>query len=180
MTSPHSFPLEFAAHEAGDAVDGVDGLGQDGVDGFADGHFDTGVVGEGDDGGAGGDAFDDGGGAREVAFERFAFAKRFAAGAVAAFGAEARGGEIACAREPEEGFAIGAEGDAQARDLGKASREEGGLGVVAGLQAIEHAGGEGDDVLAGACEFDAQSVVACVDAQVGGAEPVLRRIGEVG
>src|SRR5690606_36902701 len=58
-----------------------------------------------------------------------------------------------------------AHGAAEAGDLGEAAGEQGALGVEAGLEAVEDARGDGDDVLHGAGEFDAEQVRVGVHAQ---------------
>ena len=56
---PHPLGLGVAGHELADRVEGVEVLEKDAVDLFADGHLDSILLGQGDDGLGGGDAFDD-------------------------------------------------------------------------------------------------------------------------
>ena len=95
-------------------------------------------------------------------------------------GRDAGGDEIADAGEAAEGFGAGAQRDPEASDLDESAGDEGGFGVVAGAQAIEDAGGEGDDVLEGAGQLDAEDVAARVDAEPGGAERVLQQLRDSG
>ena len=76
-------------------------------------------AGAGDDGLAGGDAFNDAYRCRQNVGDFFAAADAFAEAAVAAFGAHAGGDEVSEAGETGEEVseAAPAEGDAQARDL---------------------------------------------------------------
>lgn len=152
--SADALGLLFAGHELADRFDRVDAFEEDGVYGAGDGDFDFVFGGQGHHGFGGGDAFDDVGDAFEVFGELAALAEGLAAGAVAAFGAEATGGEVAHAGDAEEGVGAGAHRDAEAADFGEAPGEEGAFGVVAGLEAVDDAGGDGDDVFGRAGELD--------------------------
>ena len=109
-----------------------------------------------------------------------AFADLFAYGAVAAFGADAGGDQIAHTGQAAEGGFHGAHGDAQAGDFDEAARDEGGFGVVPRGQAIEDSGGDGDDIFGGAGQFGADHVSVGVDAEPLGGESRLDAFGQVG
>ena len=102
-----------------------------------------------------------------------ALAELDADGAVAREGAGAGEDEVADAGEAGEGLAAAAAGDGEAGDLGDAAGDEGGGGVVAEVEAVDDAGGEGDDVLERAAEFDAGDVVVGVEAEGGRGEFAL-------
>lgn len=169
----HAFGFERAGHEAADGLDGVEALEEDLVDGLSDGHLDTVFFGQADDGPGGGDALDDAGDGLEDVGEFAALAELFAAGAVAAGGGEAAGGEVSDAGDAEEGFLLGAHGQSEPGDLSQAAGEQGAFGVVAGLEAVEDACGQGDDVLGGPGQFDAQEVGVGVDTEPVGGEEFL-------
>ena len=81
---------------------------------------------------------------------------------------------------PGESQRVGAGGEAESGHFGQATGHEGGLGVVAITQSVGHAGADGDDVLEGAGEFDADDVVADVGSEGGGAEALLDVAGNLG
>ena len=99
-------------------------------------------------------------------------------GAVAREIAGAGEDEVADAGEAGEGLAAASAGDGEARDLGDAAGDESGGGVVAEVEAVDDAGGEGDDVLERAAELDAGDVVVGVDAQSGRGEVALQDLGD--
>ena len=66
---------------------------------------------------------------------------------------------------PANVFGPAAERDAEAGDLGEAAGDHRSAGIVAGAQAVAHAGGDGDDVLEHAAEFAADDVGVRVDAE---------------
>src|SRR4030042_4222977 len=84
IDNPILFGFEAALHEVGDG--GLDGLvlEEDLVDGLGNRHFDVVPLGEGDDGFAGGDALDDGGGRALRLLGGLAFTDSLAEGAVPA------------------------------------------------------------------------------------------------
>src|SRR5262245_37048230 len=104
----HAFGLLSAIHELPDRLDRVHALEEHGMNGGGDGHLDAVLVREGHDGLGGGHALDDVRRAGEELFQAFAAAERFAAGAVAPLWAKAGGGEVADARDAEEGLRRGA------------------------------------------------------------------------
>ena len=81
--------------------------------------------------------------------------------------------EIAHSRQPGERRRLGAQGNAEARDLGQAARDQRGARVVAQAQALEEARGERDDVLERAGQLHAHHVGERVDAEHGGREGLL-------
>ena len=85
--------------------------------------------------------------------------------AVAAVTRGAGGDEVADAGQAREGGEVGAEAHAEARHLGEAARHERRARVVAEAQAVGDADRDGDGVLGGAAELDADHVVVGVDAQ---------------
>ena len=109
---------------------------------------------------------------------REALAEHAAEAVVAGVFGEAGDDEVADAGEAEEGFGLAAEGDAEAGHFREAAGDEGGEGVVAESEAFGDAGGDGEDVLDGAAEFDAGDVVAGVGAEVGGGEELLECGGD--
>ena len=107
-------------------------------------------------------------------FERLALAEGEADAVVARVLGEAGDDQVADAGEAGEGFAVAAEGDAEAGHFGERAGDEGGDRVVAETEAVGHAGGDGIDVLDRAAEFDAGDVVAGVDAEMGQGEELLQ------
>ena len=73
--------------------------------------------------------------------------------------------EVAEAGQSHEGFEVAAELDAETGHFGQPTGDERGAGVVAELQAVADAGGNGHDVFECAADFDADDIVVCVDAQ---------------
>src|SRR6187397_1727257 len=92
---PHPLTLQLPAHQPPDRIQWIHTLEQHRVYRGGDGHFDSVLGGEVDDGAGGRDAFDNGGLLLEIGVELLALAEGFAEGAVAAFGGEATGGEVA-------------------------------------------------------------------------------------
>lgn len=148
--------------------------------GPGDGHVHAVLLGQLDHRPGGLDAFDDEHGAGEVVLEAGALAQGLAAGAVAAFGAEAGGGQVARAGDAEEGLGPGAHGGAEPGDLGQSPGEEGGFGVVPGAEAVDDAGGDGDDILGGAGQFHAEQVGVGVHPHPAGGEQALDLLGKAG
>ncbi len=147
---------------------------QDGVHLFGDGHFDAVAGGEAEGGGGAADAFGD------FAFEAgenfgqgTAFAEFGADGAVAGERSGAGEDEVADAGEAGESLAAASAGYGEAGHLGDAAGDEGGGGVVAEVEAVDYAGGEGDDILEGAAEFDSGDVIIGIEAERGRAELAL-------
>ena len=81
--------------------------------------------------------------------------------------------QLADAGEAGKGLAAASAGYSETGHFGDAARDEGGGGVVAEVEAVGDAGGEGDDVLHGAAEFYAGDVVVGVDAKGGRGEVAL-------
>ena len=81
--------------------------------------------------------------------------------------------------ESGHGFLTPAARDDEARDLGEAAGDEGGDGVVAQSESVANAGGDGDDVLERASEFDSDDVVVGVNAETGIAELALHGGGKL-
>jgi hypothetical protein len=104
----------------------------------------------------------------------------FSDGAVAAERAGAGEDEVADTGEAGEGFALAAAGDGEAGDFGDAAGDEGGGGVVAEADAGSDAGGDGDDVLEGSAELDADDVGGGVEAEGFGRELLLNAGGDIG
>jgi hypothetical protein len=112
----------------------------------------------------------------------FAAADPFAEAAVSTEFGEAGDGEIADAAEPGEGIGLSAASDTEAAHFGDAAGDEGSLGIVTEAEAVTDSGGDGHDVFEGAAEFDAQDIVAGVDAEGWAMEKFLdlKRFGGVG
>ena len=97
---------------------------------------------------------------------------------VAAVLGNAGGDEIAHAGQAPETLSLAAELLAQACQFGHAARHQGAARVVAEIESVEDAGGDGDDVLDRAAELDAHDVGAAVGAEAGGQEvEILQRGG---
>ncbi len=174
------FVAAGAGHELADGFFGALVVVEDGVHLFGDGHLDAVAGGEAERGGGAADAF--GYLAVETGenFGELAAAAEFDAdGAVAGERAGAGEDEVADAGETGEGLAAATAGDGEARHLGDAAGDEGGGGVVAEVEAVDDAGGEGDDVFERAAEFDAGDVVVGVDAKGGRGEVALDRLSEL-
>ena len=107
---------------------------------------------------------------------------RLAKGPVAADRREARRHEVAHARQARERLGLGTERAAQAADLDQAARQERRLGVVARLQPVEDARGDGDHVLGRPGQFDPQQIAVGVDPEVRAVQQPLdrRRQGRIG
>src|SRR5208283_2867722 len=101
----------------------------------------------------------------EDCFELLAFAYLLSDFEVATVRADTGRDEVAQSTESEEGLAPRAHGQAQARDLRQAAREQGGLGVVAEAEPVAETGGDGDDILDGRADLDAGRVGARIDAE---------------
>ena len=69
--------------------------------------------------------------------------------------------------ESSHGFRTPAAGNHQASDLGQSAGDERGDGIVAQAQAVANTGGNGDDVLERAAQFDSDDVLVGVDAKAG-------------
>ena len=82
------------------------------------------------------------------------------------------------AGEAGKGFAAAAAGYGEAGDFGDAAGHEGGGGVVAEADAGGDTGGDGDDVLERAAEFDADDVGGGVEAEGLGGELLLDAGGD--
>ena len=79
---------------------------------------------------------------------------------------------------PAKVLGLRAHRHAQAGDLDQPAGDQGGLGVVAGRQAVEDAGGDGDDVLGRPGQLDADRVGVGVDAEPLGGERRLHPPGQ--
>ena len=136
-----------------------------GVDLVDDGGVHAEASGQGERGPGGGIAF---GNTLAIGKDRlgfFAAADPLAEAAVAAECGKASHGEVAEAAEAGEGFGLSAAGDAEAAHFGDAAGDESGFGIVAEAESIRDAGGDGHDIFEGTAEFDAEDVVAGVDAE---------------
>ncbi len=173
------FVAAGAGHQLADGFFGGFVVVEDGVDLLGDGHLDAVAGGEAEGGGGAGYAF----GyfavqALEDVGELAAAAQFDADGAVAGEGAGAGEDKVAEAGEAGEGLAVASAGYGEAGDLGDAAGDDGGSGVMAEVEAVDDAGGEGDDVFEGAAELYAGDVVVGVDAQGGRGEVALDGVGE--
>ena len=71
--------------------------------------------------------------------------------------------EVAEARQPHQGLALGAEGVGEAQELGEAAGEEGRLGALAEAAPGDGAAGDGEHVLCRSADLDAAHVGAVID-----------------
>src|SRR5439155_23069329 len=92
----------------------------------------------------------------------------------------ARQDQVSQTGEAGEGPRPGAEGDAEARDLGQPPGQEGGPGVGAELEAVGDPGRDGHDVLEGAAQLRAHDVRPRVEPEGRGGEEGLQLAGEPG
>src|SRR5436190_13095535 len=166
------FGLGFAGGEVGDGAARFLGLVKHGVDFVDDGGFDIKLAGELPGGLGSGIAFGRGPGGGD-GVELFAAADAFAEGAVAAQFRIAGASEIAEAAEARESFGSSADSDAEAANFDDAAGDEGGFGVVTEAEAVTRAGGDGDDVLERAAEFDAERIGVGVNAKPRSMEDLL-------
>mmetsp|Transcript_18689 Transcript_18689/g.39157 ORF Transcript_18689/g.39157 Transcript_18689/m.39157 type:complete len:361 (-) Transcript_18689:141-1223(-) len=79
----------------------------------------------------------------------------------------AREHEVSHPGESRHGASVGSRRHGEARELGQSAAHQGGAGVVAESQSVEGAGGDGEDVLDGAGDLDADDVVGDVGAEGG-------------
>ena len=86
--------------------------------------------------------------------------------AIPAQGPRARDDEIAKATQTGQRLAPAARGAGQSGDFGQTSRDQRGERVMPEAQTFDHASGDGDDVFHRAADFDANHVVASVEAKV--------------
>ena len=125
---------------------------------------------------AGGDALGDHAHGGLDRGEGFAASELFAYVAVSAVGAEAGDHEVADAAEAVEGFPFAAEGDAEAHHFGEASGDEAGFGVIAHVEAIGDACGDGEDIFEGTAELNPRDVATGVGAEGGEGEQRVEEI----
>ena len=158
--------LEFGIprHELPHRLGGIEAVEQDGPDGLRDRHLDAVTARELPDGLRRADALDDHRGMAERFGLRLASSHPLAKRPVAAVLAEARHHEIAQAGETRERVRVGAERQAQARDLGQTSRHERRLGVVAQSDPVRDARRHRHHVLDRPADLDANQVRVSVDA----------------
>ena len=153
---------------------------QDGGHLFGDGHFDVVGTRQAEGGGGGADALryfavQVGENLRQLA----ALAQFDADHAVARERAGAGEHQIAQAGESGKRFCLAAAGHGEARNLGDAPGDEASSGVVPKAQAGDDTGGDGNDVLERAAEFDADDVVIGVEAECRARELPLEVVGHV-
>ena len=90
----------------------------------------------------------------------------------------ARDDQVAHSGQPRERVRVGARLLPEPRHLREAAGDERRLGVVAEAQAVDAAGGEGDDVLRRRAELDTERVVVHVDTEDGRVQRLLHAQGE--
>ena len=160
-----------AEHEGFDGFAGVFAFIEDLFHLFGDGHFDAVAAGEAECGAGGEDAFGDFAAERGEDLRKFAALAEFLAyGTVAGERTGAGEDQIADAGESGEGFAAATAGDGEAGNFGDAAGHESGGGVVAKADTGGDTGGDGDDVLEGSAELDADDVGGGVEAECLGGE----------
>src|SRR5690606_6973352 len=145
--------LEGARHKVAGGVARILALVEDAVDLLGDGHLDAEALRHLPGGVSGLDALGHVAEGGEDLGELAALAELVADGAVAGELAGAGQHEIADAGEAGEGLLIGAAGGGEADHLGEAAGDEGGARVVAGLEAVDDAGADGEHVLERAAEL---------------------------
>ncbi len=175
-----AFALERAGHQLANDLSRIAQVEEDLVNRPGDGHVHAVGAGELHDAAAGRHALDDRYRRLQGPVDALAPADSLAEAAVAAHRREARGHQVAHARQAREGLPAGAQGLSQAGDLHQAARQQRRLGVVPQLQPVQDARGDGDDVLGRSGELHAQRVVVGVDAEVPQREQLLHAPGEGG
>ena len=125
------------------------------------------------------DALDDALEARGGLGERLAFPDGLSERAVSPDGADTGGHQVAHARQPGERLVSPPHRLGQPGNLRQAACDQGGLGVVAGRQAVQNPRRNRDDVLRRAGDLDAHGVEVGVDAEVRSADAALNAEGEV-
>ena len=123
------------------------------------------AVGQLHDGRRGADAFGHHRHLGQHVLEPAAEAELLADVAVAAPRAHARHDQVAETGEARERRRLAAHGHAEARELGQAARDDRGPAVVAHVDALGHARGDGNHVLERAAELAPDDVVVEVDAE---------------
>ena len=162
-----SLPSRRAAEEVFHGFLGRDAFVEDGVELGGDG---LGVGRDGAvevDGERGGDAFADAVEAGQDFVEGEALREHLAAAEIATLVAGRGEEEVAESAEAGEGFRARAGVDADAGHFREAAGEEAGERVLAELEPVAGAGGDGIDVLQRAAELDADEVGRAVDAEAG-------------
>ena len=147
---------------------------QDGMHLLGDGHFDVAGVSQAYGCSCGEDSFGDHAVHAGDDLGQFLAAAEFDAdAAVAREAAGASEDQVAESGESGHGFGAAAAGDDEASHLRKPARDQRGDGIVSQPKAVADSGGDGNDVLERASEFDADYIAIGVDAKAGIAELLL-------